>query len=164
MSIEIYINFLCNALVGGDPTAVDDYCKENKEAIDHYADLMNKKHPVTLKKIYRGLLLLDDESINQTLLPKDIIQYISFSESKEVAQDFANTNSTVSQFFMGQCPDARGYLVEHEPDSNEILFHYSWAEALGLDMTFGKGSMKVIQEQQEVMLKQTMKEFKLTSV
>ena len=155
-----YINFVCNALVASN-TAVDNYFKENQKDIEAFAEIMHQKAPIKVEKIYRGLLM---EEALETLEPLPHIQFLSFSEDKKVAYDFADINSDISVAMRMENPNAKGYIIEYTPQKNEILFHHSWVDLMGLDWYLPKGSIELIREQKEVMLKQNMREFKLERV
>jgi hypothetical protein len=153
-----YINFICNALTASG-IEVDKYYLDNKQSIDSYAKLMLQKYPVERKVLFRGLLL---ENHKHTRLdPLGHIQFLSFSESLKVAQDFADIESSISFAMRNSYPNSEGYLITHTPTYDEILFHYSWVDLLGLDWYLPKDGIELIKEQKEVTLKQTMKSFEL---
>lgn len=162
--MQTYIEFVCKALLGGNPKETDSFLEKNKDAIYETAKLMHEKHPIESKTLYRGILLEPQYSKNLVLDPMPNVKYLSFSESKDLALTFADTEDFMSQFVMERRPESRGYLIEYKPDLDEILFHYSWFDVLGLDMNFSSQCVKVIEEQQEVTLKQGMQRFKLIPV
>jgi hypothetical protein len=153
-----YINFICNALTASS-TDVDKYYLQNKQSIDSYAKLMLEKYPVERKTLFRGILLENHKS--SRLNPLTHIQFLSFSESLKVAQDFADINSSISFAMRQSYPNSEGYLITHTPSYDEILFHYSWVDLLGLDWYLPKDSIELIRDQKEVTIKQAMRSFEL---
>lgn len=153
-----YINFVCNALVASN-TNVDKYYLANKASIDSFAKLMLEKHPVDRKPLFRGILLENQKT--SRLNPLNHVQFLSFSESLKVAQDFADINSSISFAMRLEYPNSEGYLITHTPSYNEILFHHSWVDLLGLDWYLPKDAIELIKDQREVTLKQTMRSFEL---
>ena len=160
-----YINFICNALLGANPRDTDAFFELHQKEIENTAKMMQEKHPIIeLKSIYRGIILKDQDIKNGVLEAMSQIKYLSFSEDVEIAKIFANTESTMSSYLMAKVPDAKGYLITHTPSMGDILYHHSWVDVLGLDMFFGRGSMAVIREQKEIILKQRGMSFKLQKV
>jgi len=161
MDMGKYIHFVGHALLGYDPNANDKFLTDNKKEIEEVASFMLERYPIKEGIIYRGLLLVERDIKDSTLEPLEHIKYLSFTEDKEVALDFADTSSEISQFFMKKEPLAKGYLVEQFLKKEEVLFHYSWADSLGLYMLLGEDSRTLIEKQKEVMLKQQMKKLKV---
>ena len=157
LSPDHYLNFILNAL-RASTSAVDAYYLEHKSSIEAYASLLNEKYPCPVTSLYRGILLEEDIDL---LPPLDHIQFLSFSEDRNVAYNFADIDSDISQFMKAQSPNAKGYVIEYTPEKDEILFHHSWVDCLGLDWYLHKASIDLLREQKEVTLKQSMKEFKL---
>lgn len=115
--------------------------------------------------LFRGILIDDNSCIkNGKLKPLEFISAISFSEDKSVAEYFADTKSDMSQYVMQVRPNSKGYLIEHTPSENEILFHYSWAEKLNLYGLFPFLEKDIVDEQKEVILFQFNINFDLKEV
>jgi hypothetical protein len=154
----LYMNFILNALMGGNPKGVDAYYGKNKEAIDSVASVLVKKMKLNPQQVYRGILLDPKEVTDLVLKPMHEILYLSFSTDKEIAEDFADMNSEMSFMVKFQQPHFKGYVIEHIAQPAEILFHHSWAIPLGVGAHL---DMEVILKQKEVMLKQEGKKFPL---
>lgn len=168
--MQEYIEFVWQSIFGTDPVKNNMFFKKNQDRILATATLMRDKYPVENKTFYRGVILNSSKVLNNTLEPKDSCEVVYFTEDKKVAEYFADKNSEVSKMMARHIPKAKGYLVKHEAEDNEILFHYSWASYLGLDthallynrsLSFGKDAEKLIQEQKEVVLQQRGKVFLL---
>jgi hypothetical protein len=159
--MEFYINFICNALLGGNPQAVDSFYATNESAIMRGAKLMQDKYPPKDYVYFRGILLEPKHLNGDLLKPLTHIKYLSFTEDETIANDFGDVKSEMSLFVMQQYPKSKGYLIEHKANLDEILFHHSWIDMLGLDMYFNAESMQVIKQQKEVILKQRLHPFKV---
>lgn len=161
--METYLTFITNALLAATPDT-DLYYKQNERQILNTAIKINEKFPVTLGQVYRGILLKPDSAKDSILKPLEFIKYLSFTEDKEVALEFADTKSDLSLFVMRQHPDSKGYLIEHNVTLDEIVFHHSWIDALHLNLYFDHASINTLKQQKEVLIKQRMIPFKLKQV
>lgn len=154
---NIYLNFVVGALRGGNPSQTDAMLREYKKEIYGVAKLLNNSLGTCSKgdTLYRGVLLEDKYVINNTLLPLEYIEYMSFSQSKDSAGVFADVNSSMSEYFMRERPTAKGYMIEHivSNPEDEVLFHYKWVNSLQLFHPIFQLDMQLIEEQKEVILK-----------
>lgn len=150
---SLYYNFVANVLKGNNNGA-DQLYKANRLSIDSIAAKLRKRYPTSLKKIYRGMLLDDKFVKNNMFDPMHKIQYMSFSEHKLGASEFADPHSWMSQIFMMGEPNAKGYMIEYHPKPKEILFHWRWAEIVGITR-LPDLEMHDLMRQAEVIIKQT---------
>lgn len=160
--LNYYINFVANSLMAATKTT-DEFYQKHRLAIDHVAHFMTIKYPIPLNPLYRGILLT--ESGQKTLTPKPQVKFLSFSESKETALTFCDPNHFNSFAFRAAYENIYGYLIEHTPIRDEILFHYHWVGILKLEQLYHSigelENMKEILLQKEVILKQHYKHFEL---
>jgi len=160
-----YIDYVWNNLVGSETNILGSLYNKHREEITRSAKLMNEKYPVDNKIFYRGIILSPSELGKGMILnPLRSVKQLSFSEDLDVALDFANTESDLATYIMRQEPDCKGYLIEHKANLDEILFHHSWLDVLGLDMTLDSGLLNLIRKQKEVILEQRMMPFRLKKI
>lgn len=168
--MQEYIEFVWQSIFGIDPIKNKMFFNKHQDKILAMAKLMREKYPVHNKTFYRGIILNSSKVINNTLEPKDSSEVVYFTEDKKVAEYFADKNSEVSKDMARNIPNAKGYIINHKAEDDEILFHYSWAPFLGLEthallynrsLSFGRDADKLIQEQKEVVLQQRGKVFQL---
>ena len=97
----------------------------------------------------------------KTLKPNKEIEWLSFSEKREVALEFANPKSSLMPkgFSIGD----NGYLITYKPEPKEIFFHHSMLNKSIYEEVFEK-DIAFFKNQFEVMLFQNMKTFNLESV
>lgn len=165
---SIYVNFCCNLFANRQPSVVDKYFRENRDSILRVSKLLREKYRPKVGPIYRGILI-DERLIikrdNQLFLrPYKGIEYISFSEKKEVAERFADINSSDSQFIKALYPNHKGYMIEYRPNINEIVQYYQWSILLKcpeMIENFYSGAVELIRDQKEVTIIQNNKEFLL---
>lgn len=150
-----YFNFILNALTGHNP---DDFFRQNEQAIRYYARALREASRLQACQVYRGLLLESHEIKEMRVQPMDHITFLSFSESREIAECFADIEHPMAIFVRRQRPTVEGYVIEHLAQPDEIIFHWQWAKPLLLHRYV---DTKVIFEQKEVMLFQTNKAFDL---
>jgi len=157
-----YLNFICNAL-SGNLKGADIYYRQHKDLIQSSAQKVASHFPVSLEPIYRGVLL-EPELTNTGILVADTYrQFLSFSAKRSIAEVFADKEHDMAFMIRIHCPNCQGFLIEHTPTCEEILFHYSWSEPLGLERYLGT-EIHVVKKQQEVMLVQHHRSFKLLPV
>ena len=164
--IWVYVNFVGNSLRAAMP-GCDKYYRENKRTIELVAEHMKRIQVVhRIKPLYRGLLL-EKEWDEQTLLPPNPkMQFLSFSEDREIALRFANPYNEYAIGFQLRGKKVSGFLIEYTPTLDEILFHHSWIPILKIDQLFERqyGDIGELFIQKEVMLKQEMKYFNMERV
>ena len=123
-AVKIYWNFIFNALSGRNP---DSYYRQNSKEIDFVAVLLRKKFPKAIKPLYRGILLFPNEVHDNKVKHQSEITYVSFSEDKNIAVAFADTQNSISSYVAQQYPTKKGYLItKNTYDQNLMLFHYEW--------------------------------------
>jgi hypothetical protein len=154
----IYNNFIAQALVGFQPQVVDQIFMKYESRILKVANELNAMLPRTILKLYRGIILPENLCHKPTLTPISSIKYISCSVDKKAAEVFADINHPMGVSFKGKGIH-HGFIIELEANPEEVLYHYSWARLLGLYDFLDKS---VLDEQKEVILKQTWRTFKLT--
>lgn len=160
MAEKHYMNFILNALAGRNP---DKYFRQHQEAILKHLRILQRDLPVSSEKIYRGILLEPKKEL--VLKPLWHITYLSFSSDRNVAKVFADMDHQMAFMVRFQNPNYEGFLIEHTPEPDEILFHHSWAGPLRIEEIFrASGAEPVVAEQKEVMLLNTMRDFKLIPV
>lgn len=131
--VNPYISFILYAILGKMAEA-DNLMKQHQRAIYTAAVKLQNFNPPNLRKIYRGLLI-EPENMGQ---PGNIIsrnpdvEFVSFSEDKDVACWFADTESLISFVAKMQRPDVEGWMIEYTPKMDEILFYWKW----GLEFPF----------------------------
>lgn len=148
-----YVEFVYRALVpcGG----VDQFFAQNRAAIDRAAVVFRELFEFKSQPLYRGILLDPVDAETGKLAPVHKVRYLSFSESKNVALEFADINERISRFIRQRTPHFRGYLICYTPDVNEVLFHHSWADRLGFHkLPLPNWDSGVVREQREVLLRQ----------
>ena len=141
-----YLNFVLNALTGHNP---DEYFRTYEKEILYVQRQLLTRFSPKARILYRGVLAAPNL---ERLLPLDHITYLSFTEDLEVAETFADPNSPMADFVKLKFPDFVGYLIEHVPQADEVLFHYDWADFLSLSLYLDDSILK---EQKEVIIKQT---------
>lgn len=161
--VRIYLHWVEMALTGGRPDLTDEYFKENQRAIRSMATALYQYHGYSPKVVYRGILLDPHDLKFNRLQPLPYIKYLSFSEEKGVAEEFADTKSVMSEHLMARRPTHRGYLIEHLPEPTEVIYHYKWGIEMRLDHWFGKNPAgeSIIEIQKEVILEQRFRRFKV---
>lgn len=155
------INALRTASNGGD-----QYFELNQKEIMGVAALIYKRFPFPIKTIWRGILLTDKEA-SGLLKPGSAINFLSFSDERDVALDFAMPLPDLRIMFSSQGRhDVKGYLIGHTPSPSEIIYHWSWGRALGVHEWFEKeyGDTSLIEAQKEIILKETNISFALQRI
>jgi hypothetical protein len=165
-----YIEFVWEAIFGTNPDRLNSFYLKNKNAILNSASLMRDKFPIENTIYYRGVILNPNKILGRSLEPVSDVHFISFTEDRKVAEYFADKNSEVSRDMARNIPNATGYLIEHQAELSEILFHHSWTPHLGLhtqallhsrSLAFGRDAVNLIESQKEVILEQRGKSFTL---
>jgi len=168
--INTYVNFVCNAYANRYPNVVDKFLSNNKDKIKEVLDsfgVLKRDFPV--KRLYRGVLVdpdsLESRDGRSFLKPLDKIQYLSFTEDREIAEYFADTGSDMSGMVMSLHPNYKGYIITHVPSVDEILIHWRWSILLRIpDMLENAGitgANSTILEQREITLWQRGHEFEV---
>lgn len=126
--VSIYFNWSANVLMPVSPRAADVYLMENYSTILGVAQELLDRIGFAPSTIYRGIILRDDVD---EIRPHENLKYLSFSESRSVAEHFADVNGFGSEFFdMEARLGSHGYVIEHTPTADEILFHYKFLQIL----------------------------------
>lgn len=124
--INLYINFALNAIYGKLGEA-DQIIRFRGASIRRVADDIAMQIPIASAPIYRGLLLDPDKPYGAD--PK--LTFQSWSEDLNVARWFACPRSVVSEPLAQKDPKLRGYVATLSAPRSRVLFHHSWASALG---------------------------------
>jgi hypothetical protein len=153
-AVKIYWDFIFKALSGLNP---DSYYIQNSKKINFIASLLRDKFPKEIKPLYRGILLFPNEVHDNKVKHQREITYVSFSEDKNVAVAFADTQNSISSFVAQLYPTKKGYLItKNTYNQNLMLFHYEWLfDAMAIvafRKQFGNDS-KFVEIQKEVILK-----------
>lgn len=135
--VNKYLNFVSNALIGY-LNASDIILEENYSAISHVAKQLYKKYPQK-KTLFRGVLLYQSQLKHNGLLePQDNMRYLSFSESRNKALDFAYPYPEYKKTFAQikkpkEGEELEGYLIMYEPAPDDILYHWKWGIQMNLE-------------------------------
>jgi hypothetical protein len=124
--IKLYVNFALHA-VFGKLAAADMIMRFAGDAIRRVADEIAAECPIDPVPIHRGMLLDPAQPFRAD--PK--LTFLSWSEDRDVALWFACPRSVVSEPLMQQTPNLRGYVADLPAPRSRVLFHHSWASALG---------------------------------
>lgn len=153
-AMRIYWNFIFNALSGRNP---DDYYRQNSKAIDLIAVSLRRKFPKAIKPLYRGILLFPNEVHDGKVKHQNDITYVSFSEDRNIAIAFADTQNSISSFVTQHYPTKKGYLItKNTYNQSLMLFHYEWLNDTNAIVAFRRAfgdDSKFAEIQKEVILK-----------
>lgn len=150
--LNLYLNFIHLALMGLTKRA-DDILENHLKSILRVAQALSAELDPE-EHIYRGILLEpkyiieDDKGLSFKALPH--IKFESYSTSIEIAKDFADVNSYISELVMQFRPKSKGYIMETSIDKSKVLFHHSWVKTLQLWKALPNIDYKVLYEQKEV--------------
>jgi hypothetical protein len=151
LAYQHYGNFAINALTGHNP---DAYYTRYQREIDAVARaLQNRFGPKTGNAIYRGIILDPSEVHNGSVKGVPEIQFVSFTENKDVAIAFADIKNPMAEFMMWRYPNKQGYLItKNNYDPSQLLYHHSWAKIFPTQQILGTDA-KYLEIQKEVILK-----------
>lgn len=124
--INLYVNFALHA-VFGKLGAADMIMRFAGDAIRRVADEIAAECPIDPAPIHRGMLL--DPA--QPFRADPQLTFLSWSEDRDVALWFACPRSVVSEPLAQLNPALRGYVADLPAPRSRVLFHHSWASALG---------------------------------
>jgi hypothetical protein len=123
-SMKIYWHFLLNALSGRNP---DDFYRQYRREIDAIAKLLVERYgPTSGGTVYRGIILDPSEVHSGKVQHAPEITYVSFSEDKQIALAFGDTENPIASSLMQRYSNKRGYLITAEYRPDQILFHHKW--------------------------------------
>jgi len=123
-----YVNWALYAILGRMAEA-DGIMEEYGPDVYDVVRFLQRKYPPTFRPIYRGVLVEPDAVVGGLLAPEPRVTFVSFSEDKNVACWFADPASFVSGYVKQQRPRVKGFILEHKPKLEDVLFHYSWGLA-----------------------------------
>src|SRR5579884_515040 len=126
-----YVNWALYAILGRMGEA-DGIMQEYGSDIREVVRQLQRRHAPMMRTIYRGVLVEPEELVDGKLPPDPRLTFVSFSEDRDVACWFADPESFVSGFVKQQRPRVQGFVIEHKPKLEDILFHYSWGLAFPL--------------------------------
>lgn len=124
--ITLYINFALHAVLGKLGEA-DTILRFAGEAIRRVADEIAAECPIELAPIYRGILLDPAEPFRVG----SSLSFLSWSEDRDVALWFACPRSLINEPLVQRNSALCGYVAELPAPRSRVLFHHSWASALG---------------------------------
>lgn len=124
--LDLYLNFALHAILGrlGEADALMSIAGDEIRA---FADRLAAQHPIAPTPLYRGMLLDPDK----TYVADPKLTFLSWSEDRDVALWFACPRSVVSEPLAATNAKLRGYLVDLPGPQSRVLFHHSWADAIG---------------------------------
>lgn len=122
---NLYISWVIPAIYGQLAPA-DSLMREHGAQIRSVAKTLRKKLPTPVRQLYRGLLVEPDQVVDDVVGQQAEVEFVSFSEDRDVACWFADPRSIMSSFMAQQRPDAEGWVMEYRPRKVDILFHHSW--------------------------------------
>jgi len=109
----------------------DQWMRDNRTPIQSVARYLRASHPLSLKTLYRGLLLPTTHIPPSNIITAEShVETVSFTENLEVACWFASTSSIMAEAVLKMHPNAVGWIAEFQPQLTDILFHYSWLDSL----------------------------------
>ncbi len=153
-----YFIWSANALMPTNPQAADKFLKTHKTIIHKTAQRLLTQTDCRSTTIYRGIILREPAT---EIKPHAMMQYLSFSTDRKIAEHFANVNGFGSDFFdVSKQLGEHGYVIEYTPKIEEILFHYSLLDVLPYAELFnqigvdGQREVNGLREQKEVMILQ----------
>jgi len=110
----------------------DTVMRENGPAVRRAAALIRKRFGAPARPLFRGVLL-DAADVRDGMLPHyQNTHFVSFTEDEGVARWFADPDSTMSSFVRDLNPTKTGWVAQHTPRADDILFHYSWREHINI--------------------------------
>lgn len=124
--VNLYINFALHAIYGKLGEA-DTIMRFAGDSVRRIADEIAAENPIEPLPIYRGLLLDPDEPFTADRS----LSFLSWSEDRDVALWFASPRSVISEPLTQKNPKLRGYIAAEPAAPSRVLFHHSWASALG---------------------------------
>lgn len=139
--INHYVTFVLYAVLGRMAEA-DSLMRAHGNKIRQYAEYLRRTRPVRPQRLFRGVLV-DPTAVEDGFIdPDSQLTFISWSEDRDVACWFADTQSIISSFVKGRRPRVRGYIViATESKAPTVLFHWSWAS----DFNLGDKSVQLAQ-------------------
>lgn len=129
-----------------------NYFEKHKEEIMRVVDLMHKKFPIKKEAtLYRGLWLSPPEFKRGYCLTASY-NVCSFTEDLDTAYVYANDKDLAKDLLINE-PDLEGALITlKDYEESDVIFHYTWTNALGLDMFFSKNIIELITQEREVLV------------
>jgi len=128
-SINAWVNWAIYAIVGRMHDA-DALMRQRGLAIRTVADELQRQLPIEHKPLYRGMLL----DPNAPLATDPAYTFVSWSEDYEVARWFGSRESYVSELLAEAKPHLRGFVMMLPAPTVRVLFHYTWANAIGMPL------------------------------
>ena len=156
--LQIYFNWSANAIMPVHAGGADAYLKANQPVIVKIAQRLLEFIDYVPETVYRGVIL--KQSVTE-IVPREKLQYLSFSTDRTVAEHFADINGFGNPLInLAARLGKYGYLIEYTPAISEILFHFSflsilpYAEAFNLLGMNGTREAESLLKQKEVMILQ----------
>lgn len=145
----IYFNWSANALVPFRPGAADSYLKEHRSTVLKIAQILLRQIHYDPVPVYRGVILKQPV---REVAPHKLLQYLSFSADRSVAEHFADINGFGSEII--DVPTQLGnygYIIEYTPKITEILFHHHFLSILPYAEAFASLGMDGVSEVESLM-------------
>lgn len=156
--LTIYLNWSANALMPIHPGAADIYLKQNRSAILSVAQRLLKIIDYVPAPIYRGIILRQPVD---SIKPHEQLQYLSFSDQRQVAEHFANSKGFGSEMMDVTAQLGNyGYVITYTPKISEVLFHWRFLSMLPYGEAFcllgmdGQEEVNSLMKQHEIMILQ----------
>lgn len=163
-SLKIYFNWTANALMPTIPGAADRYMNIHRQTIIKMAQHFLTELNYFPQTIYRGIILRDPV---KEIAPIRGMKYLSFSTDINIARHFADVDGFGSDIVnVAEQLGTYGYVIEHNPQPAEILFHHAlldilpYAEAFTLIGMNGNKEVSGLKTQKEVMIEQPITPFR----
>ena len=132
--------------------------RDNRTFLKGFSETLMARFSLPKMNLYRGLLLPENKSAGEKLRPIRNRYYTSFSSCRDIALEFADPSHELS-FLLAMNGNTKGFLVEHQPNDDEILYHWCW----GAILNFYEGNFRPFYSQKEVILFQNGQNFILNS-
>lgn len=154
--LGIYFNWSCNQLAG-EPCATDMYLRDNLDTVKKVAAKLLKYIGYQPGPLYRGIIM-EEEDLTE-LWPHEGFTYLSFSESRDVAEIFADPAHPMAVIFPYRLKTNNlfGYVTyPYLPSMSQVLFHYKFLQLLPYVNALRTQNIDAsrIHEQQEVTILQ----------
>lgn len=169
MEAQKYLSFVGNA-IRASTKQCDDYFDNNRSSIKFVAKRLLSNLRVARKPIYRGIILPKSKVLDGRVASIDHIKFLSFSTNRAKALDFAYIYPEYKNVFESRGDrDLESYLITYTPEPDEIIYHWKWAEPIGLRGILARHDwtpeeIEFAFAQEEVLLEDYGKSFKVDRV
>lgn len=129
--LGIYFNWSCNQLAFEDSVSVDHYLRLNLDTVKRVAARLLRYIDYKPEPLYRGVIM--DEDGMTELWPHEGFTYLSFSESRAVAEIFADPKNEMAALLPEKfgTSELYGYVTyPYIPAVEQVLFHHKFLSLL----------------------------------